>query len=476
MAGIGFQLKELYNQSNFLGQLRAMSFSAIVATGPMFLTILLITVVREWLLVLNTPLSEVLLFMSTTQYAFIFSQLLTGGFLFLIARYVADQTFLEQETKVLSSLYGVLAITFLLGFVVTLIFYWNSPLPFAYKFASYLFFVELIGIWVLSMYVSALKDYKRIIVSYVVGVGISFLVSWLLIQMFEVTTAFAMMISLVLGFGVVYGMLFRYVKHYFQVDDKNYFDFLRYVEKYPLLFGIGFFYYLGLYGHSFFVWGSSEYQTIVAETFAIAPFYDVPVFYAYLSVLPALVLFMVTIETKFYVTYKKYYSRILNGSSLSEIENAKREMFRVLRLELLFLAQVQLLVVLLAIFLGLTLLPAIGVTQGQLDIYVYGAIGSWFIGMMINVFMLMLYFDERKSAFSVIALFAGVTMIMTVISLTTWLPLGSNLFIGGAVAMLTSIVVLTKNLNNIDYATFCTQPIVMKEKPTRIEKYLVRNS
>lgn len=85
MAGIGFQLKELYDQSNFLGQIRAMSFSAIVATGPMFLTILLITVVREWLLVLGTPQGEVLLFMSTTQYAFIFSQLLTGGFLFIIS-------------------------------------------------------------------------------------------------------------------------------------------------------------------------------------------------------------------------------------------------------------------------------------------------------------------------------------------------------------------------------------------------------
>lgn len=474
MAGIGFQLKELYDQSNFLGQLRAMSFSAIVATGPMFLTILLITVVREWLLALGAPQAEVLLFMSTTQYAFIFSQLLTGGFLFLIARYVADQTFLEQETKVLSSLYGVLALTFVLGFVISVLFYWNSPLPFAYKFTSYLFFVELIGIWILSMYVSALKDYKRIIVSYFVGIAVSFFVSWIMIQWFDLSTAFAMMISLAIGFGIVYGLLFRYVKLYFQVDDKNYFDFLRYLERYPVLFAIGFFYYLGLYGHSFIVWQSS-YQLVVAYTFRIAPFYDVPIFYAYLSVLPALVLFMVTIETKFYVTYKKYYSRILNGSSLSEIENAKREMFRVLRLELLFLAQIQLLVVLVALFLGLTLLPSIGVTQGQLDIYIYAVVGSWFIGILINVFMLMLYFDYRRSALTVVLLFSVVTMAVTALSLVTWVPLGANLFVGGAIAMLTSIALMTSGLNDIDYATFCTQPIVTKPKPTWIEKYVVRH-
>lgn len=473
MAGIGFQLKELYDQSNFLGQIRAMSFSAIVATGPMFLTILLITVVREWLLVLGTPQGEVLLFMSTTQYAFIFSQLLTGGFLFIISRYVADQTFLEQETKVLSSLYGLLAVTFAIGFVVTLLFYWNSPLPFAFKFVSYLFFVELIGIWILSMYVSALKDYKRIIISYAAGIVASFVLSWILIQLFSWNTAFAMLVSLAVGFGIVYLMLFRYVKHYFMVDDKNYFDFLRYLEKYPLLFGIGFFYYLGLYGHSFILW-MSDYQLVIADTFAIAPFYDVPIFYAYLSILPALVLFMVTIETKFYVTYKKYYSRILNGSSLSEIENAKREMFRVLRLELLFLAQIQLLVVLVAIFLGLTLLPSIGLTQGQLDIFVYAVIGSWFIGLLINLFMLMLYFDERQSAFIAMLTFSGVTIAMTVISIYTWVPLGTNLFIGGAVALLAALVIMTKNLNNIDYATFCTQPIVQKDQPTFIERYLVK--
>lgn len=474
MAGIGFQLKELYDQSNFLGQIRAMSFSAIVATGPMFLTILLITVVREWLLALGTPQGEVLLFMSTTQYAFIFSQLLTGGFLFIISRYVADQTFLEQETKVLSSLYGLLAVTFAIGFVVTLLFYWNSPLPFAFKFVSYLFFVELIGIWILSMYVSALKDYKRIIISYAAGIVTSFVLSWIFIQLFSWNTAFVMIMSLAVGFGIVYLMLFRYVKQYFMVDDKNYFDFLRYLEKYPLLFGIGFFYYLGLYGHSFILW-MSDYQLVIAETFAIAPFYDVPIFYAYLSILPALVLFMVTIETKFYVTYKKYYSRILNGSSLSEIENAKREMFRVLRLELLFLAQIQLLVVLVAIFLGLTLLPSIGLTQGQLDIFVYAVIGSWFIGLLINLFMLMLYFDERQSAFIAMLTFSGVTIAMTIISIYTWLPLGTNLFIGGVVALLAALVIMTKNLNNIDYATFCTQPIVTKPKHTRIEKYVVRH-
>ncbi|WP_342527915.1 exopolysaccharide Pel transporter PelG [Chryseomicrobium sp. FSL W7-1435] len=474
MAGIGFQLKELYDQSNFLGQLRAMSFSAIVATGPMFLTILLITVVREWLLVIGTPLSEVLLFMATTQYAFIFSQLLTGGFLFLIARYVADQTFLEQETKVLSSLYGLLAITFFIGFISTIVFYWGSPLSFAYKFLSYLFFVELIGIWILSMYVSALKDYKRIIISYGIGIAISFILSWLFIQVFGWATSFAMMVSIVSGFGLVYALLFRYVKLYFQVDDKNYFDFLRYLERYPALFAIGFFYYLGLYGHSFIVW-QGEYQVIVAETFSIAPFYDVPIFYAYLSVLPALVLFMVTIETKFYVTYKKYYSRILNGSSLSEIENAKREMFRVLRLELLFLAQIQLLVILTAVFLGLTLLPSIGVTQGQLDIFIYAAIGSWFIGILINVFMLMLYFDDRSSALKVILLFAGVTMLVTVLSTFTWIPLGVNLFVGGAVGMVASLILMKSGLNEIDYSTFCTQPIVAKQQSTWIEKYVVRH-
>ena len=134
MAGIGFQLKELYNQSSFFAQLRAYGFSAVTAVGPMFLSILLITTTREWLVHLDAPISEVNLFMASAQYVFIFSQVLTGGFLFVISRFLADQMFMKKEANILSSLYGAIGVVAFLGFIAAIIFYWSSPLPFHLSF------------------------------------------------------------------------------------------------------------------------------------------------------------------------------------------------------------------------------------------------------------------------------------------------------------------------------------------------------
>jgi len=258
---------------------------------------------------------------------------------------------MEKEENVLSSMYGTIGITVFVGFIAAVLFYWSSPLPFLYKLLTYLFFTELSIIWVLSMYVSALKDYKKIVKSYLSGTILAAFLIWMLTTVFNQMTAIAVFIGLTIGFLVIIVLLMRNIFQYFQLNNKQYFHFLTYIEKYPALFAIGLFYYLGLYGHNMAVW-MGDRGIVVADTFMMAPYYDTPVFYAYLSILPALILFMVTVETTFYAVYKKYYGRILNGFPLQDIESAKQEMYRVLRLEILFLAQVQLLVTILFLFVG----------------------------------------------------------------------------------------------------------------------------
>lgn len=471
MAGIGFQLKQLYNQSNFFAQLRAYGYSTVTAVGPMFLSILLITAAREWLVHLNTPSSEVNLFMASVQYAFIFSQILTGGFLFVISRFVADQTFMEKEENVLSSMYGAIGIVLLIGFIAAVLFYWSSTLPLLFKFISYLFFVELNIIWILSMYVSALKDYRKIVKGYLIGVAVAALIIWAATGLFGMKTAASVFIGLDVGFLLIAVMLMRDIFGFFQLNNKQYFYFLTYMEKYPFLFFIGLFYYAGLYGHNLAVW-LGERRVIVADTFVMAPYYDTPVFYAYLSVLPALVLFMVTLETTFYTTYKKYYGRILNGFPLQDIESAKQEMYRTLRIEILFLAQVQLLVTFVFLFIGVRFLPFLGLTQDQIDIFMVVVLGSWFLSLTITFFLILLYFDERKSAFFLTGLYALLSFFGTILFSGQFGLHGAGMFAAAVLSFIYGSRLLIRQLNDIDYSTFCYQPIIYKEKITRTEQFL----
>ncbi|MGX6443169.1 exopolysaccharide Pel transporter PelG [Neobacillus sp. K501] len=461
MAGIGFQLKKLFNEHGLLANVRAYSYSTVVTIGPLALCILLMTFVQLLLQAANTPYAERELFLAGSQYALIFSQIITGGFNLTISRFVADQIFLEKYENILSSLYGVISICILIGGITAFLFFLNSPLEFNFKFASYIFFVELIIVWILCMYVSALKNYMKIVKSFLIGVTISGLAIFVCIKFFQINSATAMMACLDLGFFFMVVKFIQYIREYFKVNNFQYFRFLHYIKKYPLLFICGFLYTLGLYGHSFIVW-LGPYQHKVAETFIIAPFYDVPVFFAYLSVLPAMVLFVVSLETSFYSVYKMYYNRILNSFPLKDILSAKKDMFRVLKIELTFMTEMQLFVAICSIALGVKFLPLVGLTFEQIQIFIMLVLGYLFFILMYTVVLLLLYYDDQNGACWTIGIYTIGSMLLTVI-LLQFGNLGFSIFFIAFISLLFGLRKFNRYLNNIDYYTFCSQPLVPKK-------------
>jgi uncharacterized membrane protein len=178
---------------------------------------------------------------------------------------------------------------------------------------------------------------------------------------------------------------------------------------------------------------------------------------------------MVTVETTFYTVYKKYYGRILNGFPLQDIESAKQEMYRVLRLEILFLAQVQLLVTILFLFVGVRFLPSLGLTQDQIDIFMVVVLGSWFLSLMITIFLVLLYFNEKKSAFLLTGVYALLSITLTSLFMNFFNQYGGGMFIAALISLIFGSRLLVSRLNDLDYTTFCYQPIVQKTSTTKTE-------
>lgn len=462
MAGIGFQLKKMFNERGFLANVRAYSYSAIVTVGPLALCILLMTFVQQLLLAVDTPYAERELFLAASEYALIFSQIITGGFNLIVSRYVADQIYLEKYENILSSMYGVMSICVLLGGVSAFVFFLFSPLDLTFKFVTYIFFIELIIVWIQCMYVSALKDYMKIVKSFLIGVIISGAAIFICIKFLHIYSATAMMICLNIGFLFMLVKFTQYIREYFKVNNYKYFLFLAYFKKYPLLFVCGFFYTLGLYGHNLIVW-QGQYQHTVADTFVIAPFYDVPVFFAYLSVLPAMVLFVVSLETSFYTAYKTYYNRILNSFPLRDILSAKKDMFKILSLELAFIVEIQLFTAICSIALGLKFLPLLGLTFEQIQLFIILVLGYLFFIVMYTVVLLLLYYDDQKGASITTVIYTVGSMVLTFV----FVPYDNNgfsVFIAALISLLFGLWKLTHYLNNIDYYTFCSQPLIPKKR------------
>ena len=108
-------------------------------------------------------------------------------------------------------------------------------------------------------------------------------------------------------------------------------------DRYKILIAIGFFMALGLYAHNFVYWCSPVKNTIW-DRGVFCTRYDVPTFYATLTVTPLLVMFVVSVETKVYRHYREYFDAILQGGTLQNIVQARRKMETVIFRELSHMA------------------------------------------------------------------------------------------------------------------------------------------
>lgn len=464
MAGIGFELKKLYKHKSFVFNFRAVIYASLVAVGPQILCLGMISSIQLLMLVLNVPFVEKNLFLASIVYCFIFSQLITSGFSMVITRYVADKLYSKEYEKILSSLYGIVTICVLIGGVIGIVFLYNSPIDFFIKLSTYILYMELIIMWLLSVYLSNLKDYIKIVGSYLFGIITIILLASILLNIASIRQSLALLISLDVGMLIIIIFLMFYIKNYLKEYDNKYFEFLTYFDKFSSLFFVCFFYTLSIYVHNFIFWGSNL-QRVIENTYWCAPIYDVPTFYALLTILPASVIFVVSVETKFYDRYKEYFSLITNGGNLLDIQDAKKNMLLVLWREIFHLMALQLFFSLIFIIIANYLLPFIGITQQSINIFNILVLGAFCNISMFLIALINLYFENRKGALLITTIFLLTNIPFTLISL--WLGenyYGLGYLLSSFISLCISIFSSFKFLNKIDYITFCSQPVIYKEK------------
>ncbi|WNR42341.1 exopolysaccharide Pel transporter PelG [Paenibacillus roseipurpureus] len=466
MAGIGFELRRLFGQKGLFNSFRAYAYSSMTTVGPMILCMSTIVCMQRFMLAAESPYLDRQLFLATVVYCFIFSVLITGGLSMLVTRYISDMIYLRKYEHLLSSYYGAIATALPIGSLLAWLFLRNVSAGLGYKAAAYLFFSELIIIWLQSVHLSALKDYKRIVRNFCCGVVIAIAGSWLLLKYTPYKSAAAVLTMMDIGFMLIVLLTaYHFEQKFPRKSSRVYFNFFTYFRKYPSLFFIGTFFYSGVYVHSFVYW-FSPYNERIGERFVISPFYDLPVFYAYLTVVPTLVTFVVSVETSFYDKFRGYYDKILNGGTLQEIMRAKLDMQRTLMQEVSFMMEVQLLFTVISLALGIKLLLKLGFSNEQLYMFNILVLGYFVFIMSFIIMLIMLYFDDRKGVLAISSLF-----VLLNAGFTYWFMKieyhGFGIFIAAFVALLCALARLIMYVRNIDYYTFCAQPITVPKKVSR---------
>lgn len=466
MAGIGFELKKLFDKKGIFQGVKAYTFSAVTTVGPSVMSILLIIILQAMLKQMGIAYDHRQMLTGSIVYGFIFSQLLTSGFGMIITRYISDRLLYKQNDRILASFYGVLTICLLIGSIVGGIFYWRSPIENIFKILAYIFFIEMIIIWIEIVYLSALKCVEKIVKGYMYGFVFTLLIFYMLLTFNLGKPIYLGMISINLGFLIIAAILMVNIIDYFRSEKVfgYYFEFLIYFDKYSELFWISLFYTLGIYIHNFIYWGGAMSITIFG-TYRMMPFYDIAVFYAFMATLPPMIYFVVKVETNFNKYYRKYYYIITNEGKYLEIENAKNAMIEHAWRSIRDIAEVQIVILILFEAIGFILLPGFGLTLESMGAYRLISLGVFSCSIMYIIVLFLLYYDDRKGALMTMTTFLVVTTFVTKLSVfIEWDYHGFGFFIASTLALYVALFRFSYYLKNIDYYTFSAQPINEEDK------------
>ncbi len=409
MAGIGFVLRKLARQDNLLGLARAYTHSALAATGPWLFTLFalasIMSIAKEHLVDL-----ELLNFRTIIVYNFSFSLVLSGPFFMVATRFLADQIHDKDVSRAPGMLIGVLLTMFVLWMPCVILFYLKcTEFEALTVILTVLNFFLISCIWVVSVFVTALKNYRAVTMSFVIGLSIAVLLSKWFSSYYGMDGA---LIAFNIGLTTVFSLLMARVFAEYPYKLVDSLCFLSYFKKYWEIALGGLLYNMAIWIDKWMMWFSDD-AIVMENGLVMYPDYDSAMFLAFLTVVPSMAVFIFSVETNFYEQYLRFYRDIKNRATFRKIEKnhmaVMASIFSSAR-NFLFLQGG---ICLITIFMAPSLFEFFSINFEQLGMFRYGVLGALFHVLTMFLIILLSYFDNRKMVFLLQILFllcnAGLT-------------------------------------------------------------------
>jgi len=466
MAGIGVRLNRIFSKNTITTNLIGFGYSIVITIAPMFLVIGAVIVMQILLGYSKIDYASRELYSCTVLYIFIFALLTASPFNAVLSRYLSDVIYNETYDDILPCYYVGLAMNILLGSVVGVPFCVREYLlgvELIFAFISYCGFMALILVFYSMLFLSICKDYKKISVFFLIGMGIAVLFSLVLVKLCKVDVTYSMLISLDTGFVVIGCLELALIRSYFRQNSGKYRDVLWYFKSHWKLTITNTLYTMGMYVHNFVFW-STDMRMEVKGGFVCMPTYDMATCLAMFTNITASMIFISRVEMHFHERYKAYSEAVIGGRG-ADIQNAKRMMFGQLSEELMNLTRLQFIVSVVIFFICTILLPKIGFGGQIMRIYPCLAAGYFILFIMYSAIIFQYYFNDMTGALMTSVTFCAVTFAGSIFAsqrTPLWYGLGVVLgaFSGWAVAYYR----LRKMEKTMDVHIFCNGSIMKRGK------------
>ncbi|MBQ9765070.1 MAG: exopolysaccharide Pel transporter PelG [Lachnospiraceae bacterium] len=465
MAGIGFELKKMFDKKGLFAAMKAYGYASVVCVGPMMLGMALLFGIRLIAETGGATETETEILNSMVTHALLCSLVFTNAFSMVTTRYVSDQLYMNEKKKVMPSFWGSISLMLVLGVIGYGIFLFRSEMSFTYKILNLILFGELIVVWTEMNYLTAIKDYSGIMKTFVFAMVLAWLGTFLLMLTgMEIITA--MILSVCIAYGAMMVWYYVLLLRYFPSTHSSSMEFLKWFDKYPSLILLGASSAIGVYGHIIIMW-SSDIGKSVLGSFRGAPSYDVPALLAFMSILVTTINFVTSVEVKFYPKYRTCFSILNDGGSYMDIEQAQRELKTALYKELTYTFTKQVFVTIVFIVAGTLFLPdlPLGMTDDMLGVYRVLCIGYAFYAVGNCTTLMQLYFSDNKGGLIGTLCF----MIISILGTLYYNDMGSKYYgvgflVAGIIYAIVSLMLLRKYLKNLLFYVLCSQPLVVVER------------
>ena len=458
MAGIGFALRAHLADDSFTGTLKAYGYAGIVGAGPWVLSILGVMIVGALSVARGLGGAEIERFTTSVTWLMAASLVLTGLLQLVFTRWVADRTHEGRDGLVNPNLLGALALTTLasagVGTALAVLAFDESL---AYEALMVANLAVLSNVWIVVIFVAGLRRFRLVLGAFALGYALTVALCWALAPQ----GLAGLLAGLLAGHGALLFLTLGAVlpAHALALPPRA--DFLRPEGVFGSLVAVGLFYNLGTWIDKLLFWFSPATSEAVIGPLRSSLIYDLPIFLAYLSVIPGMAVFLLRIETDFAEAHARFFDAVAGGAGLPEIEMAGNRMVEAVRDGLFQICRVQGATVLVLYLLGPRIVAWLGISPAHVHLYYVDLVGVAAQVLVLAILNVLFYLDRRDDALALTALMLVANALLTWASLAlgpAWYGYGFGLAM--AITAFAGLAALSRRLEDIEFATF------MRERPT----------
>lgn len=476
MAGIGFTLRKLASRDDLFGVARAFTHAAFASCGPWLFTVLALAGITMFYSEYFAA-DQLLNFRVIVIYNFAFSLVLSAPVFMVITRYLADYIHFQDVTRTPSILIGSIALLILIEAPAAAWFYFAYvDLPLTLRLSAFANLFLITAVWLLGVYLTALKDYRSVTRAYLIGMVLAMFLGLLFKS--EYGDA-GMLNGFSLGLAFIVFSLAAKVFAEYPYKFAEPFSMMHYFRKYWELAVAGIFYNAAIWVDKWIMWFAPE-SWVLQSKMRMYPDYDSAMFFAYLTIVPAMATFVFNVETNFFERYRRFYADILNHAPLKKIfQNHSKVIESVVDGARNFIV-IQGMLTFLAVALAPKIFDLLNINYTQIGMFRLGVLGAFFHVLALFGQIILSYFDHRRQVMWIQGFF-----LLSNTVLTLWIMLDSSFgypfygygyFLSSVLTFILTGMALFAHIRELPYHAFITSNNSVKFKQGLIDPETERHA